>query len=184
MKETFPSQQESNPEKVHFEITVVSRENIHELERVRREVDGEENIVPEKFLGELHTYESGGEHAAFLIRDGEKVIGYIEADLRDDYIPKGADKEACSELKNYAHIARVGLLSEYRGARIGNKLLEHAEEWARANNMPAAWLDYLCENEKLETFYESAGYKTFMDFKDGNRDRLRRIAVKELQVRS
>jgi ribosomal protein S18 acetylase RimI-like enzyme len=179
MRETFSVEQSTNLEKNNLGIIAVSSESIQDLENIRREVDGEKNTEPsEKFLGELKRYEGGGDHTAFLIRDGEKVVGYIEVDLSEDYIPKGADKELCKELEGLAHIARIGLLPEYRGRKIGNKLLNHAEAWAKGHGMTAVWLDYLPGKEQLVQFYESAGYTAFTEFKDADKDRLRRIAVK------
>jgi ribosomal protein S18 acetylase RimI-like enzyme len=180
MKESFSTEQSPNPDKPNFELVTVTTENILDLENIRREVDGEKNIVPEKFVDELNYYESGGEHTAFLIRDSEKVIGYIEVDLKEEHIPKGADRELCKELQGHAHIARIGLLPEYRGRSIGNTLLGHAEDWARTHGQTVIWLDYLPEKEPLVEFYEAAGYQTFTEFPDGAKNRLRRISVKKL----
>jgi ribosomal protein S18 acetylase RimI-like enzyme len=172
MKEKQPS----NPEELKLEIVAVSQENIQDLEQIRREVNGA--IAPEKFTKELERYASGGKHAAFVLRDGSKVVGYIELDLETDYVPKGADKELCRGLKDYARLGRIGLLSAYRGKRIGNILLKHAEDWVREHGKDALWLDFLSENEKLVEFYESNGFITLTTFKDGDNNRQRRIAVK------
>lgn len=181
MKETFSAEQPPKPEGLNLELVTVSSGNIQDLENVRRVVDGEKNIVPEKFASELKRYESGGDHSAFLVRDGENVVGYIEVDVKDNYTPKGADSELCKELNGYAHVARIGLLPEYRGQKIGNTLLDYAEAWVGARGAVAIWLDYISDKEQLVKFYEGAGYQTFTEFKDGDKDRFRRIAVKHLK---
>lgn len=171
------SGQPPTPDKLHWEIVAVAGENIQELGKIRREVDGEEHTPLEK---ELKRYAEGGNLSAFLIREGEKVIGYVEVDLEEDYIPTGVDRELYKELQEYAHIARIGLLTEYLENKIANKLLKHAETWATTHGAPAIWLDYLPGNEPLVRFYEGAGYKEFTTFKDGSRERMRRIVVRRL----
>ncbi len=184
MKEDFPTQSQNpgNPEKLKLEITRVTSDTIHELESIRRATD--DRIDEKKFKWELDYYGAGGDHTAFLIRDNGKVIGFVEVDAVADYIPKGAERDHCADeqtfdnLKSWARIGRISLLDEYRGQKIGNTLLDHAEAWARSHGQQVIWLDYLAAKKKLEEFYIGAGYATFMDFKDGDRDRLRRIAVK------
>jgi ribosomal protein S18 acetylase RimI-like enzyme len=162
-------------------ITQVTVENSKILELLRQEIDGESNTSPgPKFTQELSQYQEGIDHRAFLIKEGETAIGYVELDLHEDYIPKGANEEKCEVLKNYAHIARIGLLSEYRGKGIGKTLLKYAEGIARESGSEAIWLDYLPEKEHLVEFYESAGYRIFEEFPDGDKKRLRRIVLKEL----
>lgn len=167
-----------------LDIAEVTSADLTELESVRRETD--DNIDEKKFKRELEHYGGGGKQTAFLVRDNGKVVGFIEVDAVADYIPKGAereasdDKEAFDSLKTWARVGRIALLEEYRGKKIGNQLLKHAEEWARSHGQEAIWLDYLAANTQLETFYTEAGYDTLMDFKDGDKERLRRIAVKHL----
>lgn len=178
MTEKYSIERSESRERLSFDAVAVSNENVKVLEKLRTEIDGEENASGDKFASELRRYESGDNHKGFLVEVDKKAVGYVEVDLHEDYIPKGADKVLCKELQQYAHIARIGLLPEHRGKGLGTTLLQHAEDWVKSQNSKAIWLDYLPESENLIKFYESAGYQTFTEFKDGEKSRMRRIAVK------
>ena len=183
MSEKLPTESVPSQEALRFEIVAVTSDNMHELEAIRRKTD--DNIDERKFKHELEHYGIGGEQIAFLIRDKNTAVGFVEIDAVAGYVPKGAERELCDDketfdnLKDWARIGRISLLEEYRGHKIGNTLLNYAEEWAGAHGQSVIWLDYLASNTKLEKFYTGAGYNTLMDFKDGDKDRLRRIAVKK-----
>ncbi len=166
-------------EAYNMKIVEVNGESIHRLRELRVAIDGAKNTTPlDKFEKELSRYAQGGDNRAFLICEGDTAIGYIEVDLKEDYIPHGADPEKCKELDGYAHIARVGLLEEYHGRRIGDTLLKYADELVQKSNVPGVWLDYLPEKEGLVRFYERNGYTTFLDF-DSSTEKRRRIAIKK-----
>jgi diamine N-acetyltransferase len=178
MEEKFSRETGVENEQYVFEIFEVSADSVFELESLRRDIDGEEGVVSDKFAKELLRYQEGGESKAFVMRNGEKAVGYIEVDLHDDYLPKGADTLKCAELKDFAHIARVGVLESARGNHVGKRLLERAEEWAVGHGASAIWLDYLGGKENLVGFYESSGYETLDEFTDVRKNKIRCIAVK------
>lgn len=165
-------------EKLNLEATEVDIHNQTDLEHIRTQVNG--YIEPEKLSREIKKYAEGIDRKAFISKDGEKVVGYVEVNGEDDSLPDGADREKCKILAAYAHLARIGVLEEYRGKHVGKKLLKIAEEWVKENqdDKEGIWLGYLPGTQGLEDFYRSAGYVDFEEFKDGDRERLRRIAIK------
>ena len=63
-------------------------------------------------------------------------------------------------LNGEAHIGRVAVLKEYRGAHLGKKVILTLEEYARENDFGEC---VLSAQKQAEGFYAKLGYKAFGD---------------------
>ena len=60
-------------------------------------------------------------------------------------------------------IQRIYVLSQYKGKRIGSKLMEKAEEEAKKMNIKRVWLGVWEHNDAALGFYNKKGYKRFSE---------------------
>ncbi len=82
--------------------------------------------------------------AFWVARDGDKVIGSIALRSRDDGL---------------AELKRFYLLSEYRGAGIGSKLYDVAEQFAIDKGYEGIWLESSRRFKSAEKLYKKKGYR-------------------------
>jgi len=145
------------------------------LFEVRFAVDGP-FADPEKVWREVRKYAAGKECRAYVVCEGDVAIGYVECKLNDD-LPAGAPP--LDGLESIGHVARIGVRKEARVRGIGKQLLEQAELWLRSEGKSGACLGYHSQNTEAEAFYARCGYRDVAVFKDGAKDRMRKIAVKK-----
>lgn len=93
-----------------------------------------------------------------LVEDEDKIVGYLSA-----------DRGVFRRIRHSAYIT-VGLLKDYRGKKLGTKLFEEMERWARKNNVTRLDLTVLELNETAIGLYEKMGFK-----KEGLKERAMKI---------
>ena len=153
---------DNNLEKLNtYTLNEVTSSNRDSLISIREEVDGEDR---EKLEREAVKYTEVDGRKAFIIKDGDRVIGYVEIDFGEEF-PLGTPGDTIDATK-FAHLARIGRSSDYKDQGIGQKLLQQAEEWAKSNGKTGMWLDYLADNIGAVKLYQTAGYEDIAEFKD------------------
>ncbi|WP_328391760.1 GNAT family N-acetyltransferase [Nocardia sp. NBC_00416] len=75
--------------------------------------------------------------------DGRGAVGYLIA----------------STVDGNAHIDQVSVLPEYRGARIGRRLIDHAVRWAAEHRLPAITLTTFTEVPWNGPYYQRLGFR-------------------------
>lgn len=122
----------------------------------------------EKFLGEQFTkgrlmLEVGSPGNEFLLAyKGDAVAGYVK--LREGKVPmelKG---------KNTLEIARLYVIKEFIGERVGAQLMQRSLEIAKDKGKDVIWLGVWEKNERAINFYHKFGFEKFgeCDFLLGN----------------
>lgn len=156
------------------QLSEVTSDNMKLLSDIRGKLD--EKKTDAQLLTEADSYATSAEKKAFLVQAENEVAGFVQIVLRDEELPKGCTEVV--DVSGLAHLARIGVLEDYRGRGLAKRLLVAAEEYVSANGKRGMWLDYLAENEAAAALYMSSGYNDVAEFRDGDKERLRRIAVK------
>ena len=156
-----------------FQTNTVTSENANKFIELRSRIDNDKSI--QKLSLEAEKYVKGESRIAFISQQGDIPTGFVEI-MEEDELPIGAPE--FNDLRDYAHLARIGVIEEYRGRGIGKKLLAEAEDWAKQQGKKGVWLDYLTVNEEAKHLYSSFGYKDACEFIDPNKGKARKIAVK------
>jgi len=163
-----------NIEQFNYLINEITADNLQLLIAIRKEVDGIKDI--NKLEQEAESYANSSNKKAFVMQDGDRAIGYVEVKLLENELPKGSPE--LDIILEYAHLARIGRSNDYGGGDLGGILLRFAEDWAKREGKEGMWLDFLVNNYPAVRLYKENSYVNVAEFKDGNIDRLRRIAVK------
>lgn len=89
------------------------------------------------------------ENRAFVLAayDGENIVGYITAN-------RGGTKRN----RHSAYIV-TGILSNYRGQKIGSRFFEKLIEWAKKNKISRLELTVVCSNENALALYKKFGFE-------------------------
>lgn len=122
----------------------------------------------DKFLNEQFTkgrlmLEVGAPENEFLLAYADGAIaGYLK--LRDSKVPAGLGGQAALE------IARLYVLKDFLGQRVGAALMEAALQTAKAKGKQVVWLGVWERNAKAINFYTRWGFEKFgeWDFLLGN----------------
>jgi len=93
----------------------------------------------------------------FVMTDGEKIIGYIVILINDE--PAYADIEG-QWLSNGDFVAlhRISLAEGYAGIGLSGKLLQFAEDYAKARNIFSIKSDTNEDNHAMARMFEKLGY--------------------------
>jgi diamine N-acetyltransferase len=103
----------------------------------------------EKYAGWLRDPASGVWIAK--VEPGEAPVGYLVLTKPDLPLPDISADEA--------EVKRVYLLSRFRGAGLGRRLMQEAESYARSGGIQRLLLGVYSRNEAAILFYEKMGYK-------------------------
>jgi len=88
---------------------------------------------------------------AWLAKDGEDYIGFINASLRSDYVP-GAEESPVG------YVEGIYLRPQWRGKGYSRELLRAAESWARENGCTEMGSDALLDNTASHAFHKAVGF--------------------------
>lgn len=165
---------ESLEHEIHFSIQEVDASMADELKMLRLKTDEDCDLV--KLDREVQKYIEDNDRIAFISREGDVVIGFVEAKLTDE-LPAGSPP--IDGISDFAELARIGVLSEYRRKGIAKQLMQRAEEWARQSGKYGMWLDYLVTNESAANLYENNGYAVAAEFMDPKKNKMRKVGVKK-----
>lgn len=155
-------------------MKLITRTNANLLFEARIAIDRPTDL--EKVRKEVKKYAARENRAAYVICEGDIAVGYVECKLDDD-LPAGAP--LIEGLENIGYVARIGVRKEYRGRGIGKQLLSQAEQWLQSEGKSGACLGYHSKNIAAGVLYAHSGYRDVAVFKDGDKDRMRKIAVKK-----
>lgn len=159
------------------EFHEVGFENMQSLVALRSKTDNDKDL--HDLQNEAEAYAKGDGRRAFLSHEGETATGFVEIKLHEDDLPEGAPE--VEGLGEFAHVARIAVLEEYRGKGIGPQLLAEGEAWAQHAGKEGMWLDYLAKNEAAEKLYKRAGYEVVAEFMDTKKNKMRRIVKKRFK---
>lgn len=84
-----------------------------------------------------------GEVRVFLIKDGEHSVGFCVASLRRDL---------------HGEIESIYIADEYRGAKLGDKLMRAALAWMDTNGALTKSVNVVFGNEQAFPFYAKYGF--------------------------
>lgn len=85
-----------------------------------------------------------------IITEGEYKIGFLWLKTMWDRFKD----------ENYCDLHYIHLIPEYRGKGLGQKLLSHAEKWAKKHDCKEIRLGTAADNEAAVSAYTKAGYIT------------------------
>lgn len=161
IRETLENDQEPN-----IEVALGS----HELIALREKIDGVEH---DRVLREVTRYTERSDRRAFIANKNNKPVGYVEV-VETEEPPAGIQ----TDLSDFGHLARIGVIKEGRGQGIGGKLLVEAETWLQKQGAKGVWTERKETNEASGHLFQGAGYKNTETFqgKDGTR---RVLMIKE-----
>lgn len=77
----------------------------------------------------------------------DKLVGFLSA-----------DRGFANRIKHSAYIV-IGILKEYRGKKIGSRLFEEVERWAKDNSITRLELTVMKHNKGGVNLYKKMGYK-------------------------
>jgi GNAT superfamily N-acetyltransferase len=108
-------------------ILDLNRDNKGELTGLRKEIDGVDDI---KLLGEVEKYgDCLAGRKAFIAVIGFKPAGYVEVKLQEN---PPDNLETSQAITAFAHLARIGVIPEFRGKGVATDLIDSAEVWAQS----------------------------------------------------
>ena len=111
----------------------------------------ETNFTDEKILSEIKN-EGSYFFIAFL---DEKPVAYLKLNVGKAQTEEQGDDSM--------EIQRIYVLSEFKGKRIGSKLMEKAEDEAKKMKVKRIWLGVWEHNDAALAFYDKKGYKRFSE---------------------
>jgi RimJ/RimL family protein N-acetyltransferase len=97
-------------------------------------------------------------HPHFVALDGERVVGWCDITPRD------------RPAERHSGVLGMGLLPEWRGLRLGRRLIERTLEAARAFPLTRVELAVRADNERAIALYRKVGFEV-----EGRRRRVLRI---------
>jgi RimJ/RimL family protein N-acetyltransferase len=82
-----------------------------------------------------------------VAEENENIVGFLSA-----------ERGFANRIKHSAYIV-MGILKDYRGRKIGIKLLEEMEKWALESDITRLELTVMTHNEGAIQLYKKAGFK-------------------------
>lgn len=81
----------------------------------------------------------------FVAQEAERIVGYVTTQL---------DREAGS-----GRIANLAVVAERRGCGVGRRLIHHALDWFRAEQLSYALIESMSHNAAGRGLYEDVGFR-------------------------
>lgn len=103
------------------------------------------------FLKELELRNKG----LMVVRDGDKVVGYVQAQVGYDDILDRQDRDPADGV-----IGSLAVLKEYRGRGIGEHLLRAAVDYLEGKGVPRVVASVHASNSGMLRLCSRAGFKT------------------------
>lgn len=97
----------------------------------------------------------------YVLSDQAKVIGAIVASthMDDEYIPI----QWLTENGNNVYVHRLCVHPDHQGKGYAQRLMDFAENYAKANSFDSVRLDTFSQNKRNQKFYERRGYQKLGD---------------------
>lgn len=84
----------------------------------------------------------------FVAFDGENMVGFLSAE------------RGCARRIRHSAYVVIGILSRYRGKKIGTRLFEELSEWAGKHQVTRLELTVMTPNKAGVGLYQKMGFKT------------------------
>ena len=158
-------------------IKLISEKTFYETFCDENSEEDMENYLKENFSYEQVEREIKKEGSIFyIVENKDEVLAYMKINF---------DKAQTEEgYLNTLEIQRIYILQEYKGRKIGKRLIEIAKNIAKKNELNYIWLGVWENNFNAIKFYEKQGFKKFAThiFKlgdDEQTDNLKKFIVKD-----
>ncbi|MDB2104219.1 GNAT family N-acetyltransferase [Clostridium paraputrificum] len=158
-------------------IKLISEKTFYETFCDENSEEDMENYLKENFSYEQVEREIKKEGSIFyIVENKDEVLAYMKINF---------DKAQTEEgYLNTLEIQRIYILQEYKGRKIGKRLIEIAKNIAKKNELNYIWLGVWENNFNAIKFYEKQGFKKFAThiFKlgdDEQTDNLMKFIVKD-----
>ena len=91
---------------------------------------------------------------AILVAETEDgtLVGFVEVDLR-------SHADGCNPAQAVGYIEGWYVAPEFRERRVGRKLIQEAENWARSHNCVEMGSDAVIDNHVSQQAHEALGYE-------------------------
>lgn len=94
----------------------------------------------------------------YVVRDGDHDMGYVWMEKREH-----KENAFCNSYESI-FLHHLNVLSAYRNAGVGKRLMETVYEVAESCEVKKIELDYWANNEVAKSFYETRGFKRYREF--------------------
>lgn len=108
---------------------------------------GERTMTVDEQRQRIQSLLSQDNQMILIIEDGNRLVGYL-----------GAYGGGYQRNRHSAYIV-TGILQEYAGRGLGQKLFEALETWALAHNLHRLELTVMCHNERAVHLYQKMGFE-------------------------
>lgn len=158
-------------------IKLISEKTFYETFCDENSEEDMENYLKENFSYEQVEREIKKEGSIFyIVENNDEVVAYMKINF---------DKAQTEEgYLNTLEVQRIYILQEYKGRKIGKRLIEIAKKIAQKNELNYIWLGVWENNFNAIKFYEKQGFKKFAThiFKlgdDEQTDNLMKFIIKD-----
>lgn len=136
---------------MEWKIVDIDSSNHEQLAHLFFEFWPEETSL-EKELEAAKDVIANEKHQAYLVKDGEQYVGFIQMSIRHEYVDGKTSPFV-------GYIEGIYLRKAYQNLGIGKALILKGEDWARANGCSQVGSDTGIENENSIAFHEHLGYR-------------------------
>lgn len=158
-------------------IKLISEKTFYETFCDENSEEDMENYLKENFSYEQVEREIKKEGSIFyIVENNDEAVAYMKINF---------DKAQTEEVYlNTLEIQRIYILQEYKGRKIGKRLIEIAKNIAKKNELNYIWLGVWENNFNAIKFYEKQGFEKFAThiFKlgdDEQTDNLMKFIIKD-----
>ena len=133
-----------------MEITIreITASDYVEVVLLWNEVLGNHNVNYDNFCYTMDKMNRAGNYKTFVAVSETMVVGFIAV----------TQALAAGLSAGYLHIQGLAILQEYQNNKIGQKLLQHVERYAKDNGISSILLCSGVKRTAAHAFYERNGY--------------------------
>jgi aminoglycoside 6'-N-acetyltransferase I len=134
-----------------MKIRTIERKDFSDWSQLRKQLWS--HVTDEENLVEIEQVLAGNDKIQiFLAETDDEIIGFLEASLRNDYV-EGCDYTPVGYIEGWF------VAENYRRSRVGHRLVEAAENWARDLGCLEMASDCELENSVSEAAHFGIGYE-------------------------
>jgi aminoglycoside 6'-N-acetyltransferase I len=102
-------------------------------------------------LREIELYLTSANHRAWLAKDNNRSIGFVEATLRQDYV------EGCAT-SPVAYLEGIYVRTTHRNQGVANTLMQEVERWAKQQGCTEMGSDTQIDNQTSVSMHKRMGF--------------------------
>jgi ribosomal protein S18 acetylase RimI-like enzyme len=129
-------------------ITYMQQKDLQYIPELYKEY-GNRNTDIQKMYDEYKRLQDNKDYLFIVAKDNEKVVGFMSVIINHDIV------EQC---KPFITIWNVRVKSEYRNKKIGTRMINFIEQYAKENNCDFIALLAAPNNKIAQSFYQSLGF--------------------------